>query len=105
MSWEWINPFNKVVGLVSEFVEDPDKKNELDNALQQLKENVYLAELQTKTIPWIDGLHKMGRQLLSWGSLLVPAILLYHNPDIDPMQLAAMTGPAGLYNYMKGKGK
>lgn len=102
---DWINPINKAIGIVDQYVEDKDQANQLKAELSELKERSYQIELQTKTVPWIDGLHKMGRQLLSWASLLIPAVLLAYDPKIDPLAIAAMVGPGGVYNYAKGKGR
>ena len=106
MSWlKAINPFNKVVGVVSEFVEDKDKANELSARLQSELNNIYLAELQVKTVPWVDAVHKMGRQLMSYASMAAGCYLLTVNPDINPLALGAVVGPAGAYNIVKGRGK
>lgn len=103
--FNWAKPISDVIGVVDQFVEDEDKKNELKFALEELKERTYQMELQTKTVPWVDAIHKMGRQLMSWASMIIPAVLLYAHPDIDPMSLMAIAGPTGVYNYVKGKGK
>ena len=105
MSFNWLNPINKALDIAGEFVEDKDKRNELNAHLQQLKEQVYLAELNTQTIPWVDALHKMGRQILSLLNLIIPAVLLYFQPDINPAAIVAICGPSGIYNYAKGKGR
>ena len=102
---DWLKPISKAEDIISEVVVDKDKLNELNAHLAELRENVYLAELNTKTIPWVDAFHKMGRQLLSWGSLIIPAVLLYFHPDINPLALAAIVTPGGIYNHAKGKGK
>ena len=95
----------KAGDIASEAIEDKDKLNELNAKLAEIKEQVYMTELNTKTIPWVDAIHKMGRQILSLLNLIVPAGLLYVQPDIDPLALAAIVGPSGIYNYIKGKGK
>lgn len=102
---DWINPFNKVADIVSEYVEDKDAKNRIMGELETLKQQVYMKELGTKTVPWVDALHKMGRQILSIISLVGPGVLLYLQPDIDPLAIAAMVAPGGVYNWAKGKGK
>ena len=102
---DWLNPINKGLDIAAEFVEDKDKANELRASLEQLKQQVYLAELNTKTIPWVDAAHKMGRQVLSLLSVMIPAVLLWRHPDINPAALAAIVAPGGVYNYIKGRGK
>lgn len=101
----WLNPFNKVADLVSEVVEDKDKANEIKARLEELRQQVYLTELNTKTVPWVDALHKMGRQLLSYSSIIGGVIVLTVNPDVNPIALASILGPGGVYNFVKGKGK
>ncbi|NIB44755.1 hypothetical protein HBA55_34565 [Pseudomaricurvus alkylphenolicus] len=102
---DWINPFNRVADIVSEVVEDKDARNKLNHELESLKHQVYIVELNTKTVPWIDAVHKMGRQLISVTSLITGVVLVYVNPEIDPLTLGAILGPGGIYNAVKGKGK
>lgn len=102
---DWMSPIKKAEDIISEAVEDVDKRNAINAHLAELKDKVYITELNTKTIPWVDAFHKMGRQLLSWGQLIIPAVLLWKHPDINPATFAAMATPAGIYNYIKGKGK
>ncbi|NIB44732.1 hypothetical protein HBA55_34450 [Pseudomaricurvus alkylphenolicus] len=102
---DWINPFNKVADIVSEVVEDKDARNRLNHELESLKQQVYIVELNTKTVPWIDAVHKMGRQLISVTSLIAGVVLVYVNPEVDPLTLGAILGPGGIYNAVKGKGK
>jgi len=96
---------DNVADLVGEFVEDKDKANEINGKIAALKEQAYITELQTQTVPLIDAIHKMGRQILSLLNLVIPAVLLYLKPEIDPLALAAIVTPSGVYNYVKGKGR
>lgn len=96
---------DKTADIIKEAVTDKDKQNELLANIAIMKEQTYQAELAVQTIPWVDALHKMGRQILSLLSLVIPALLLYYKPEIDPLSLAAMTAPGGVYNYIKGKGR
>ena len=95
---------DKAIDVIGEVVEDKDLTNKLKAEFETLKEQVYLAELGTKTIPWVDALHKMQRGILSILSMLVSVALVYMGVD-DPLSLAAAVGPAGVYNLAKGKGK
>ncbi len=103
--FDWAKPISDAIGIVDQYAEDKDKKTELKFALNELKERTYQLELQTKTVPWVDALHKMGRQIMSWASMIIPAVLLYNHPDIDPVALMAIAGPTGVYNFVKGKGR
>jgi len=100
---DFINPFNKVADIVSEAVEDVDKSNELRAKIVQLGEQVYLQELQTKTVPWVDALHKMGRQITGY---LGYALAFYMVKEgYDPMAAMAAVAPGGIYAAFKNKGK
>lgn len=90
--------FKQGVDIIDQMVEDKD-------LAKKLNQQLYLVELSTKTVPVIDAIHKMGRQIISLLTLIIPAILVYHDPTIEPMTLAAIAGPSGIYNYIKGKGK
>jgi hypothetical protein len=100
-----INPFNKTLDVVSEYIEDPDKANELSVKVMAIADDTYRQELATQTVPWVDAVHKMGRQVLSLVSVVVPAILIYFQPEINPALLASIVAPAGIYNWKKGRGK
>ena len=78
------------IGLADKFILDKDQAKEIKTKVLLLKEQAYITELQTKTVPWIDAIHKMGRQILSILSLILPAILLYAEPSIDPLAIAAL---------------
>jgi len=101
MNLAWLNPFNKVLDIVSEAVVDQDKRDAIIAHMEEVKQNVYLAELNTKTVPWVDAVHKMGRQVIS----VLPFVLLWVHPEIDVNTLLAAAAPGGIYNYVKGRGK
>lgn len=101
----WSKTVDKAIDVVDQLVTDKDQANALKHDLERLKQEVYITELNTKTVPWVDALHKMGRQILSVLQIIVPAVLLYLKPDIDPLAIIGMAGPAGVYNYVKGVGK
>ena len=105
MSLSWLNPFNKVADIVDKFVVDKDAKIEITAQLETLKEQVYMKELDTKTIPWVDAIHKMGRQIISLVNIIAGILIVYINPQVDPLSLAAVLGAGGIYNAVKGKGK
>jgi len=99
-----IGLFSKATDLASEAIEDVDKRNQLQSTLAQLKQAVYIAELQTKTVPWVDALHKMARPLISLTAIIAASVVITFNPEIDLMKLLAGGGPAVIYNLIKGKG-
>lgn len=101
---DFINPFNKLLGVVSEAVEDRDKRNAINAEIEALRAQVYLAELGTHTIPWVDALHKMQRGILSVLSMAVTVYMVAQGVT-DPLALGAAVGPASIYNVVKGKGR
>ena len=100
-----IGALSKVGNIVDQAVEDKDLKNQINAQLELARAEMYMKELDTTTVPWIDGLHKMGRQLLSFVIVIASAVILYFNPDVSPLALAVLAGPTGIYNYIKGQGR
>ena len=88
----------KGLEIVDQLVVDKDAANEMKAAF-------YLTELNTKTIPIVDALHKMGRQLLALGQLIFYAWALRNGYEIDVELVAGVSGATGLYTAMKGRGK
>lgn len=117
--FDWFKPLDKVLDTVDKAVEDKDAANMIRRDLQMatmelraLAEQTYIAELNSKTIPWVDALHKMGRQIISVLHLgLSTAILIYmvkqgHTLTLETFAtVMAMGAPGAAYNYVKGKGK
>ena len=107
---KWINPFNKVVDLASELIEDKDKLNQFQHEatmagkeLQKMAEDTYRKELDTQTVPWVDALHKMGRQITGYLCIGLSFYMVYEGYDFQAV-MAAMA-PGGIYAWQKGKGK
>lgn len=107
---DYINPFNKVIDLASEAITDKDKLNEFkheatmaSSELKKMLEETYRKELETKTVPWVDALHKMGRQILSYAGYGLAFYMV--SKGYDPMAAMAAIAPGGIYSYVKGKGK
>lgn len=100
-----INAVRDAIGLASEAVPDEDKRRALVAKINAISEETYRLELSTKTVPWVDALHKMGRQIMSMVTLGAGVYLLHNNPDIDPLALLSIVAPGGVYNYVKGKGR
>jgi len=102
MSWtDWINPFKDVTNLVSEAVEDVEKANEINGKLMEAAEKTYAMELSTKTVPWVDALHKMGRQIQGYLGFGLALFMVHHG--YDPMAAMAAVAPSGIYAALKNK--
>jgi len=100
---DWINPFSKVIDVVDQYVEDKDKANELKHKLNMGAQQVYLTELNTKTVPWVDALHKMGRQITGYVGYVLAFYMVHQG--YDPMAAMAAVAPGGIYAAFKNKGK
>ena len=107
---EWINPFSKVIDIADKAITDKDLLNqfhhEVDMAnadIRKMLEETYRKELDTKTLPWVDALHKMGRQILSYGGYGLAFYMVYKG--FDPMAVIAAIAPGGIYNAVKKEGK
>jgi hypothetical protein len=104
----WFNLLGDAKDLASEFIEDKDKSNELTAMLEKLGQEVYMLELQTKTIPWVDAAHKMSRPIISVVTMITAGVIISLNPDLDiPTLLTVLGGggaPAAIYTAIKGKG-
>jgi len=93
--------FDGVTDIAKEAITDKDKQNQILGMLQQLKQIIYLAELQTKTIPWVDALHKMGRQILAAMSIIATVTLLLLGIEITPTIALIIGGPTTAYTLIK----
>ena len=97
--------FNNVIDLVREIVPDKDKQNQIIEKLEVTRQQVYMVELNTKTVPWVDALHKMGRQILLYLTLGVVFYCIYKGVEINQNLLLILGGPQAVYHFIKGKGK
>ncbi len=107
---EWIgNLFgivDKGMDIAKEAVTDKDKQNELIAHLEEIKTTgLYIAELQTKTIPWLDGVHKMGRQILNLASIFAVLILIYWGHELTQWDVLVLGGGNVAYQLIKSKGQ
>ena len=91
--------------IISQAVTDKDKRNEILGNLDQLKQEIYLAELGTKTIPWVDGLHKMGRQIINLVTIAAIVTMRLLDVEITQEMVILMGGGNLAYQIIKGKGK
>jgi len=101
---DFINPFNRVADVVDQFVEDKDASNEIKKAIAMAAEETYRKELEARTVPWVDALHKMGRQLTGYLGYAL-AFYMVHKGGVDPMAVMAAVAPGGLYAAFKNKGQ
>lgn len=99
MSWfSWGKSVDKGLDIIDQLIDDDDLN-------QKMKAQFYLAELQTKTIPLFDAIHKLMR-----GSLALVQVAFYmwatkNGVDITPELVAGVSGATGAYTLIKGKGR
>ena len=108
LTWigEVLGIIDKTTDIVAKAVTDKDKANEIIGNLEQIKiGSSYLAELATKTIPWIDGVHKMGRQIINILTIITVVILIGMGHEITQWDAMLLGGGNLAYQIIKGKGK
>ncbi|MBY5920423.1 hypothetical protein [Ferrimonas balearica] len=95
---DWFkSPVNKGLDLADQLIDDGDLS-------VKLKAAFYLQELRTKTIPLLDGLHKLGRQLLALVQVGFYAWASQNGVEITWELVAGVSGATGAYTLVKGKG-
>jgi len=101
--------FDKGLDLADQAIVDKDKLNELIVHLAEgrdlIEKDVYLAALKVETIPWVDALHKMGRQILNMVTIIGIFVILILDIDISAPAAAIIGGPNMVYQYVKKTGK
>ena len=58
-----------------------------------------------KTIPWVDALHKMGRQIAIYLNIAVVFGSMCMGHTVTPEEVAVLCGGNMAYQFIKGKGK
>lgn len=61
----------KITDLISEFIEDPDKRNAISLEMAKLEHAIDVALLNTKTSPFVDGLVKI---LIATRDIIIPML-------------------------------
>jgi membrane-bound ClpP family serine protease len=101
--------FGDTTEIIKEAVLDKDAQNKIIETLDVLKQNVereiYIRELDTKTIPWVDALHKMGRQILNIITIAAVTVLLLNDIQITGPVAMILGGGNLAYQIVKGPGK
>ncbi len=87
--------------IIGKHIVDKDKKSA---AIVSVIE-AYQTSANTKTMPWADAIHKLGRQLLQF-LLIGFYIYAWHIGKTIPIaDLITIAAGPGLYTLMKGKGQ
>jgi len=109
----WLDSLGKIFSdtgdIVKEVVVDKDKQNAILGNLETIKfameKELHIKELETKTIPWIDGLHKMGRQILNLLVVIATVVLMLSGQTITPEVALLLGGGNVAYQLIKKVGK
>ncbi len=100
--------FDDTVAIVKEAVVDKDKQiqiiGNLEEIQRQTQKEIYIKELDTKTIPWVDALHKLSRTILNLVTIIGVFILIAMGHEFTQYELLLIGGPNIVYQYVKGKG-
>ena len=110
---EWMGAitgiFKDTGDIVKQAVTDKDMQNQILGNLKQIEmtvsKDIYLAALNTKTVPWVDGLHKMSRPILNVLTVIAVVVLMLWGKTITPEVALILGGPNMAYQLIKGKGK
>jgi len=110
---DWIGAitgiFEDTGDIVKQAVTDKDMQNQILGNLKQIEmtvsKDIYLAALNTKTVPWVDALHKMSRPLLSITCVVGAVLLMLLGHEITPTVALILGGPTSVYTIIKGKGQ
>lgn len=100
---------DKALDIALEKTEDVDKRNALLLEYYRIKEATRTAEVNRVTVPWVDALHKMGRQIfwLVMGTGVIVLVAMGKGAELRQqadLLLAVLSG-GGAYTLMKGRGR
>lgn len=86
-----------ITGLVSEWIEDPDKKIEFEFKMRELNFRVAESLLKTQTVPWVDATVKIMYALLAFIRPIGALYLSYRG--IEAVDLERL-GNSDIANYV-----
>lgn len=91
---------NKALELADQYVVDKDERNRLMVELIKVQAQT---DMQA-TIPWVDALHKMGRQLMWFAVIGFYMYATLNGVAVDLAELAAVCAGPMAYTLLKGVG-
>jgi len=92
------NAVDKTIDIVKEKVTDVDKQNEMIR-------DIAVASATNKTIPLLDGIHKLGRQILIGAVVGFHMYCKLNDIPLSVEELTALYGAVTAYTLLKGKGR
>lgn len=103
------NTASKALDIVLEKTVDVDKRNALVMQFLTMKEETRRAELARTTIPWVDAVHKMGRQIFWLATTTGVLVLIGIGRGEELLRYASVLDTSvlggALYTLLKGKGR
>jgi len=100
--------FEDTGSIIKEVVVDKDKQNAILENLEQIKQGIekeiYIKELETKTIPWVDAAHKCFRSILNVLVIIATVLLMLSGKTITPEVALLLGGGNVAYQLIKGVG-
>jgi len=103
--FSWLGIGEKAIDIVDQAVINTDAVISLSQAGNDKALKAYLAAVQVKTVPWVDALHKMGRQIQVYLIISLAFYCAYADKDLPQIAWLVSGGAAGAYTLIKGKGK
>ena len=101
--------FSDTTDIIKEVVVDKDKQNAILENLEVIKltmdKEIYIKELETKTIPWVDAAHKSFRSILNLIVVIATVTLMLCSKTITPEVALLLGGGNVAYQIIKGKGR
>lgn len=89
------------LSIVSEAVEDKDKRNEFIYKMAQLKTEVQKVAVTVTTIPFMDGLYKLGSHISSWMTIIMVGIGVACGHTWTWEEIGGLLGCNGIYQSRK----
>ena len=81
------------------------KMREQDIEELRVQWSPHIEETKAKTVPWVDGLHKLGRQILNLFNIVATVWLMLDGKTITPEVVLLLGGPNVAYQLIKGRGQ
>jgi hypothetical protein len=78
---------------------------ELENKRIKDENNNYRKELDTRTVPWVDALHKMGSQITNWSIIVIWGFAVWQDHTFTQYDILLLGGGNLAYQLIKGTGK
>lgn len=104
--FDFSKPLSELVGLVRDLVPDGDLRATLEAKARELEIGLRVAELNSKTIPWVDALHKLSRSLqVVLVLVVVVGLSVWRGEPLPWETIASIAGLPGVYFAAKGKGR